>query len=138
MSRLKDKTILLGVLDLGSAEGCNVRTIYQYVHPAVCKSCQLVMGLTILEPGDLGRSVGCVALAAADAAPSGRKIRLKKEADKSNIQPACGIADRGSLRFSRKHRVGDDGMALRENPQGALHEKFVNLLGHFRLVGTFG
>jgi 4-deoxy-L-threo-5-hexosulose-uronate ketol-isomerase len=38
---------------LGSAESCNVRTIYQYVHPAVCRSCQLVMGLTILEPGSI-------------------------------------------------------------------------------------
>jgi 4-deoxy-L-threo-5-hexosulose-uronate ketol-isomerase len=38
---------------LGDAENVNMRTINQYVHPAVCKSCQLVMGLTILEPGSV-------------------------------------------------------------------------------------
>ncbi|PHV70967.1 5-dehydro-4-deoxy-D-glucuronate isomerase [Sporanaerobium hydrogeniformans] len=38
---------------LGSPENANVRTIYQYVHPAVCQSCQLVMGLTALESGSL-------------------------------------------------------------------------------------
>ncbi len=37
---------------LGSQEQMNKRTIYQYVHPAVCKSCQLTMGLTKLEDGN--------------------------------------------------------------------------------------
>ncbi len=37
---------------LGSQEQMNLRTIYQYVHPAVCKSCQLTMGLTKLEVGN--------------------------------------------------------------------------------------
>ena len=36
---------------LGTAEQCNKRTIYQYLHPAVMQTCQLCMGLTALESG---------------------------------------------------------------------------------------
>ena len=35
---------------LGTEEQSNRRTIYKYIHPEGVKSCQLVMGLTILEP----------------------------------------------------------------------------------------
>ena len=38
---------------VGDPATCNARTIYQYVHPAVLQSCQLSMGMTILEEGSV-------------------------------------------------------------------------------------
>jgi 4-deoxy-L-threo-5-hexosulose-uronate ketol-isomerase len=46
-------------LRLGTPEKANVRTIYQFIHPDVLKSCQLVMGMTVLEPGSLWNTMPC-------------------------------------------------------------------------------
>jgi 4-deoxy-L-threo-5-hexosulose-uronate ketol-isomerase len=40
-------------MSLGEQSVGNRRTIHQMIHPAVCRTCQLVMGMTILEDGNL-------------------------------------------------------------------------------------
>ena len=41
---------------LGSQETSNKRTIYKFIHQGGIQSCQLVMGLTALEPGNVWNS----------------------------------------------------------------------------------
>lgn len=38
-------------MKMGSDKEMNNRTIYKYVDPSVCESCQLLMGMTVLEEG---------------------------------------------------------------------------------------
>ena len=43
-------------VNLGAPETANQRTIYKFIHEGGIRSCQLVMGLTALEPGNVWNS----------------------------------------------------------------------------------
>ncbi len=45
--------------NLGSLSESSVRTLYKYIHPEGVKSCQLVMGMTVLEPNNVWNSMPC-------------------------------------------------------------------------------
>ena len=44
-------------LHLGEMETCNKRKLYKYIHNDGIQSCQLVMGITVLENGSVWNSV---------------------------------------------------------------------------------
>ncbi|PCJ94714.1 MAG: 5-dehydro-4-deoxy-D-glucuronate isomerase [Hyphomicrobiales bacterium] len=46
-------------LELGSQADANVRVLRQYIHPDVCSSCQLVMGITMVEDGSVWNTMPC-------------------------------------------------------------------------------
>ena len=52
MMKSKDAT----PVNLGAQETSNKRTIYKFIHQGGIQSCQLVMGLTALEPGNVWNS----------------------------------------------------------------------------------
>ncbi|MDR1834501.1 MAG: 5-dehydro-4-deoxy-D-glucuronate isomerase [Fusobacteriaceae bacterium] len=58
------KTTFLSIKDaakrnLGSVESSNKRTINQFIHPDVLPTCQLSMGMTVLETGSVWNSMPC-------------------------------------------------------------------------------
>lgn len=47
------------IVNLGSQDNMNKRTIYKLIHPEVCQSCQLSMGVTMLLSGSGWNSMPC-------------------------------------------------------------------------------
>ncbi|TPN17876.1 5-dehydro-4-deoxy-D-glucuronate isomerase [Mesorhizobium sp. B2-3-3] len=46
-------------VDLGSKDGCNERSIFQFIHADGAKTCQLVVGMTQLAPGSVWNTMPC-------------------------------------------------------------------------------
>lgn len=46
-------------LELGSPAEANERILRQYIHPDICNSCQLVMGITSLKQGSVWNTMPC-------------------------------------------------------------------------------
>jgi len=46
-------------LALGEAAHSNKRTVYKYIHPAGARSCQLVLGITVLAAGNVWNTMPC-------------------------------------------------------------------------------
>lgn len=44
---------------LGTPADANVRSLRQYIHPELCPSCQLTMGITLLEEGSVWNTMPC-------------------------------------------------------------------------------
>jgi len=47
------------IVDLGDSKNMNKRTIYKFLHPNVCETCQLSMGVTMLNEGNSWNSMPC-------------------------------------------------------------------------------
>ncbi|MBW8640544.1 5-dehydro-4-deoxy-D-glucuronate isomerase [Hoeflea sp. WL0058] len=46
-------------LDLGAQSDANRRILRQYIHPDICETCQLVMGMTVIEDGSVWNTMPC-------------------------------------------------------------------------------
>ncbi len=46
-------------IELGTPSDANERVLRQYIHPDICTSCQLVMGMTVIEDGSVWNTMPC-------------------------------------------------------------------------------
>lgn len=95
--------------ELGSQGDANARTIYKYIHTGGIKSCQLVLGVTVLKPGSVWNTM-----------PAHTHLRRSEVYLYFNVPPKAAVVHFAGLPQETRHLLVHDRQAAL-SPAWSIH-----------------